>query len=81
MQFIDIIRRMNTDQLIRVGDASGNSYKDFKLSQIMKVGNIPWKKLRRWEYLNVSHIGPSVRGETMYLFVRLDNREKDFYSR
>ena len=83
MQLIDIIRHMGTSQRIMIGDYHNkSSQKEFKNSQVMKLGNIPWEKLRHWEYRNVYAIVPHVDKQgNAYLYIAVDDSEKDFYKR
>ena len=79
MQFIDILRTQNTENFIQVEEY--NPSMPNKRTGIMKVGNITWKQLRRFEYKNVCNITPCVKGDKKYLFIMVDDKEKSFYKR
>lgn len=83
MQFIDILRIQNLGMFIQVEelwrDHTGKTQS--KRSGIMKVGNMKWEKIRHFEYKNVLRIIPCERNGIKYLFVQVDDSEKNFYDR
>ena len=84
MRFLDIIRKLNMDQRIMVGDIHNSApigdKNRFRKSNIMKVGNIPWDRLRHWEYKLVFTIKPCVDDHGKpFLYIGIDDREKGFY--
>ena len=81
MQLIDILRHMKTSDRIQIGDYHDKSNRQFKRTQIMKVGNIPWEKLRKWEYRNVYQFAACSDKNGPYLYVGINDSERDFYNR
>lgn len=83
MQMIDILRMQSLDAWIMVQelwhDADGRL--ESRQTGVMRVRNITWGMLRRYEYKNVTQIVPQERGGKKYLFIQVDDREKCFYDR
>lgn len=83
MQFIDVLRMQSLDTNIMISklwhDSKGMIRHDE--TKIMKVGNLKWDRLRRFEYLNVCKISPGYRNGKEFLFIQVDDREKNFYNR
>lgn len=84
MKFLDILRNLSMNEWIMVGDIhtkiKPGSKGHFCRSNIMRVGNIPWDRLRHWEYKNVFTISPSVdKHGKPFLYIGIDDREKGFY--
>ncbi len=84
MKFLDILRQLNMDERIMVGDLHEKepleSKYHFTQSQIMRVGNIPWDRLRRWEYRHVYALNSQVdKHGKPFLYIAVDDREKGFY--
>ena len=83
MQFIDILRRQSLDDFIQVEELwiDRNGKTQTKRTGIIRVENLTWERIRHFEYKNVSIVIPCYRNEKTYLFVQVDDREKDFYDR
>ena len=83
MQFIDVLRMQSLDTNIMVSKLwhDKDGYIRNETTQIMKVGNLKWDKLRKFEYLNVCQISPGYRNGKKFLYVQVDDDEKCFFHR
>lgn len=80
MQFIDILRTQSLDRYIQVEEMTTGRIRT-KRTGIMKVENMRWERIRHFEYKNVVQIVPCERKGIRYLFIQVDDREKNFYDR
>ena len=82
MQFIDILRTQNLEACMQVEEIwTVNGKTLTRKTGIFKVKNLEWRKLRLFEYKNVCKIVPCHKGDTTYLYVQVDDREKSFFHR
>lgn len=80
MQFIDVLRTQSLDRYIQIEELTRGQRKT-KRSGIMKVENMRWEKIRHFEYKNVVGIIPCEHKGKRYLYIQVDDREKNFYDR
>ncbi len=82
MQFIDILRTQGLNMFIQIEELwMEDSMPQTKRTGIFKVKNLKWCDLRHYEFKNVTWIIPCHKGDKDYLFIQVDDKEKNYYNR